>query len=304
MQIIPTPTGPIRRGYLLLDASNVDDETFDDLVPMVPCTPVLLSQSEHLMPRLIDVAALSSAQQDGLGDVLVRELNGNRPPVVCAWLDSPLDAEVANAKTLKRHLTRYLVGRDPVGDTVFWRYFDPRVFSILMNVFSAEQTQALLGPVRQWRFPWCRRWWSVSGTGLEPDLLLGNKPAWPSKNQWSNVENSELITSVFMRLQDTLPANQQLTDVACLQLQKTIHTTIQNARKYLHLDDQDALTEYALHVVRYGDDFRQHPKLASAWDELAQRRTNWSATISRLEDSDYRLLDKYSPIPPILQRSE
>lgn len=233
------------------------------------------------MPCLIDVAALSPAQQDGLGEVLLRELNGQRPPVVCAWLDCALDA-----KALSRHLARFLVGPGVDGVAVLWRYFDPRVFSLAMSMFSIEQTQALLGPVVEWRFPWCKRWWSVAGLGQEADPLLGITPAWPNEKQWCSFTNSALVASVLAKLQDAQAPGDLLTDAACLRLQRGIDASIQDARQRLHLSDKDALMEYALHCARYGEEFHLHPKLAGAWGELVQERINWSELIDKLDQRD------------------
>gem|GEM_PF-1559731 len=291
MLTIPLPSDPIRSGFLLIDASNLDDETFAEVLPMLHCTPATLIQSEQLMPRLIDVAALSAAQQDGLSDVLLRELNGERPPVVCAWLDCALDA-----KALARHLTRFLVGPGMDGAAVFWRYFDPRVFSLAVRVFSTEQTEALLGPITEWRFPWCKRWWSVSGPGREVDLLLGITPAWPSENQWRSLEHSALVARVLAKLQDQCEPGEPMTDAACLRLQRGIDAAMLDAKQRLHLSDNDDLMEYALHCMNYGEEFFRHPKLADAWPALAQGRINWGTLIALLDQNDYRLLNEYSEL--------
>lgn len=295
LTILP-PGEPIRSGYLLVDASNLEDETFAEALPMLKCTPATLAQSEQLMPLLIDVAALSSAQQDGLSAVLVHELDGQRPPVVCAWLDCPLEA-----KALARHLTRFLVGPGPKGALVFWRYFDPRVFSLAVSLFSTEQIQALLGPVVEWRFPWCQRWWSVSGPGLEADPLLGITPAWPNEKQWCSFEDSAPIACVLAELLDTQETRGRAADATCLCLQRGINVSMQDAKQRLFLSDKDELMEYALHCARYGEEFQLHPKLATAWGELKQGELSWSELIAQLNPNDYRLLDEYSEMQAILK---
>lgn len=262
---------------------------------MLSCTPSVLSQSEELMPRLIEVASLSPAQQDGLSDVLLRELNGQRPPVVCAWLACSLDA-----RALARHLTRFLVGPGMDGTLVFWRYFDPRVFSLAMTVFSVEQTHALLGPIVEWQFPWCQRWWGVSGPGREADPLLGIAPAWPSEKQWCSLEDSALIARVLATLQDTQEVG-DLTDAACLRLQREITVSVLDARQRWHLSDKDDLAEYALHCARYGKEFQLYPKLAPAWAGLVQGQGNWSELMAMLDKNDYRVLNEYSRMQALLK---
>lgn len=283
---------PVRTGYLLVEASNLDDETFAEALPMLNCTPSMLYQSEQLMPRLIDVAALSPPQQDGLSEVLLREANGQRPPVVCAWLACTL-----NAKALARHLSRFLVGPGIDGAPVVWRYFDPRVFSLAISLFSVDQIHALLGPVVEWRFPWCRRWWSVSGPGQEADALLGITPAWPSEKQWRGLEDSALIARVLAKLQDA-QATGDLTDAACQRLQRKLIDFVLEARQRWHLSDKDDLTEYALHCARYGKEFQLYPKLAPAWAGLAQGESSWSELMAMLDQNDYQLLSGYSQYQP------
>lgn len=259
MRPMPPPSEPIRTGYLLVDASNLDDETFADNLPMLPCTPAVLSNSDQLMPRLIDVAALAPAQQDGLSDVLLRELSEQRQPAVCAWLDCAIDADA-----LARHLSRYLVGPGPEGVQVFWRNFDPRVFSLTVALFSREQREALLGPVVEWRLPWCRRWWSVRGPGREADPLMGKTPAWPSAKQWAKLEYSDSIARVLATVQDARAPDDPLTNAACLRLQREIAASMQNASERLGLSDKDDLMEHALRHLREGEEHELSNQLAAS----------------------------------------
>jgi hypothetical protein len=296
MDTIIAPCGPIRTGWLLLDTSNLDDGTFAEAPPMLRCTPAALTQSDALMPCLIDVAALPPAQQDGLGEILLRELSGCRPPAVCAWLDC---APGIDADALARHLTRYLVGPGSGGAAVFWRYFDPRVFALAMHLFSTDQAAALIGPVVAWRFPWCRRWWSVSGSGREADPLQGVKPAWPGAEQWRSLDHSDLLARVLSKMIDLHESAGPPTNSTCLRWQRNIDAAMLFAKLKLGMTDKDDLAEYALHCVRYGEAFRRHPKLASAWTELAQGRGNWSELVATLDHTDYQLLDEDAQLQAI-----
>ncbi|NRR32617.1 DUF4123 domain-containing protein [Oxalobacteraceae bacterium] len=291
MLTITLPDDPIRTGYLLIEPFRLDEESFAGELPMLRCTPNCLLNSDELMPRLIDVAALSPEQQDGLGLVLRRELDGERLPVVCGWLDCPKDAEA-----LARHLIRYLLGPTPDGTQVLWRYYDPRIFSLTMRLFSPDQREALLGPVVAWRFPWCGRWWSVTGKGREADWLDHIEPAWPSAQQWFSLEHGGLVSRMLRKLQDVRDHTDPLTDEDCLRLSQEADVHLVYAKQHLHLSDKDDLMEYAQHCMRYGEAFRRHPKLVSAWPELARGETSWCELISMLDPQDYRFLDKYSEL--------
>jgi hypothetical protein len=283
---ISTPIEHVRTGFLLVDPSNLDDEMFSDAVPMLDCTPASMGQSAHLMPRLIDVAALSTKEQDGLQEILMRELQGERPPTVCAWLECATDAKV-----LARHVARFLIGPGPDGGPVYWRYFDPCVFVLVLQVFSNEQRQALLGPITEWRFAWCCRWWRVIGSEVTADPLLGRVPGWPTARQWRSLESTDSIARALPQALDCL-GGARSTDDVCLELLAKIDASILDARTRLHLSDSDDLVEYALQYARYGDRFQQHPKLSAAWGELAEGRISWSELVSMLNPDDYQALDR------------
>ncbi|WP_061937801.1 DUF4123 domain-containing protein [Collimonas pratensis] len=288
MQSIPPPGEVIRNGYLLIDASNIDDETFAEPLPMLRCTPGALANADDFTPRLIDVAALSLAQQADATAAMLRETDGDRPPAICAWLNSTFDAD-----TLKRHIARFLVGPGSDGGSVFWRYYDPRVFSLAMALFAPAQKEALLGPVTEWRFAWCRHWWSVAGPGRETDPLGGFKPAWPTDKQWSSLDHSELIAAVFAHIHDI---RGPLSPVDILGYQREIDLALAGGRQYLKLTEFDELIEYTLLSVRYGDAFLRHPKLNSAWTDLAQGKINWIDLQNLLDHNDYHKLNQQSQL--------
>lgn len=299
MQSIPTPSGPMTTGYLLIDPSNLDEETFAEALPMIDCVPAALSQSANLMPRLIDVAALSPAQKDGLSQVMSRELSGERPPIVCAWIECAQDV-----KSLVRNITRFLVGPGAAGTTVYWRYFDPRVFAVAIRAFSPDQTHVLLGAIAEWRFPWCHRWWSVVNSGGESDNLLGIGSVWPTQKQWCSFENSALTAGVMAKLFAIEEKGSLCDDTTCLRLLGEIDMSLLNARKNLSLHDHDEMGDYAFYSVLYGQRFQLHPKLTTAWDELAEGRLSWTELVSMLDADDYRQLDEFSEIRAMLRGVE
>jgi len=289
MQSISPPSEVIRNGYLLIDASNIDDETFAEPLPMLRCTPGLLSNADDLMPRLIDVASLSPEQQDDVTLALLRETTGNRPPVICAWLDSSTDIDA-----LARHVARFLVGPDSEGDSVFWRYYDPRVFSLAMTLFSPVQKEALLGPITSWRFPWCEHWWRVSGPGREIDPLGGCKSAWPTGKQWNSLNHSRLVAHVLLQMQIVSNKQSAMLPSECLRCQRGIDIALINGEQHLKLTDADELAEYALYSVRYGDAFLRHPKLDTAWTDLVHGKISWSDLQALLDSDDHRVLNQQS----------
>ncbi len=284
MSAIAPPQVPLRGGYVLIDRSNLESDTFAAPLPMLPCLPPILSRADDLMPCLIDVAALSSGQQDMLGQALLRGSDCEKPPALCGWLESAEDAA-----TVAGHIARFLVGPDASGGLVFWRYHDPRVMALTLSLFSPAQTEALLGPISAWRFVWCRRWWSATGSGRAVDPVSGYRPAWPGPEQWASLAHSELITDVLRRLQND---GGRLSDAQCLQCQRDIDRMLHHARSTLKLSKHEDLAEYAFDGMRYGEAFHRHPKLTAAWPGLAQAHISWSEVRALLNHSDYRALDQ------------
>lgn len=283
----PLPDAAMRTGFLLIDAANIDGESFNDL-PMIGCVHRLLANSDSLMPRLIDLAALTPPQQDGLVEARQRELTCERPPVICAWINTLLDASA-----LARNISRFLVGPGADNALVFWRYFDPRVFTLALAVFKPEQTQALLGGIMEWHFPWRGRWWRVGGHSREADSLKGIAPAWPTAIQWKSLENSSVMTRVLTQIQDVHGTQ---TDAVCLAQLLDIDVFILDARNRLQLEDESDLVGYSLMRWEYGSEFRHHPKLADAWDKLAGGSISWGELTTLLDENDYQAMNVRVPV--------
>lgn len=283
----PLPDAAMRTGFLLIDASNLD-ETFPHDMPMISCTPRLLTNSASLMPRLIDLAVLTPPQQEGLAEAFKRELIGEHPPVICAWIRTPLATG-----PLARNISRFLVGPREDSVSVFWRYFDPRVLVLALTIFEPEQTLALLGGILEWHFPWRGRWWHVFGPGREVAPLKGNAPAWPSAVQWKSLENCSVINRVQTQIED---ANGTQTDEACLEQLKDIDKFILDARSQLYLEDETDLAGYSWMQWRFGSEFRFNLKLVDAWNQLACGRISWGELMAVLDEQDFRSMKVCRPL--------
>ncbi|OXI32744.1 hypothetical protein CFB89_15795 [Burkholderia sp. AU16741] len=182
-------------GFLLVEPATLahvpDLAAFD----MRACTPRVLAHREELMPRLIDLAALDWEGRRIATERWQEEPEVERPPAICAWIDSAVDADA-----LAEHIARYLVGPGEDGQPVFWRYYDPRVLSLTLEVFDPTQLLALLGPVHEWCFAWAGHRWRIAGLGAEivqpDDQPLG----WPRPDQWPRINRSEIADRIRRRL--------------------------------------------------------------------------------------------------------
>jgi len=194
MQAVPDFSGTLTRGFLLIEPTTLVHMPELAELDMRSCTPRVLAHREELMPQLIDLAALDDHARRVATDCWMMETRVERPPVVCAWLDSEADADAVS-----EHIARYLVGPGAHGEPVFWRYHDPRVLALTFAIFDPTQRQALLGPIKAWQFAWAGHRWSVNSAGAgapDADRPLG----WPRPEQWTRIDRSEAADRVLRRL--------------------------------------------------------------------------------------------------------
>lgn len=194
MQAAPDFSGSLTHGFLLVEPAALVHVPELSALEMRPCTPRVLAHREELMPQLIDLAALNDEERAPATECWMAETHAERPPVVCAWLDSEADAD-----TIAEHVARHLVGPGADGEAVFWRYYDPRVLALTLAIFDPKQRLALLGPIRAWHFAWAGHRWSVTSSGAEAtgaDPPLG----WPRREQWPRVNCSAAADKVLRRL--------------------------------------------------------------------------------------------------------
>lgn len=283
MHAIALPAELITTGHVLVEPANLDPRSPLHDLPMQVCEVARLRDADELTPRLINISGLTAAQQEYLNTALRCAPHADEPPLLCAWLETEADPE-----RLMRALTRFLIGVGLDGRETYWRYYDPRVFTLTMHLFSDEQTRALLGPITQWRFPWCGHWWSVAGPGEEIEVLGGSRPAWPGTNQWSSLAHCDVLNSMLRALADKLAG---CTPPEILLYQRRADLALVRGRQVLKLSDPDELREYALHCLRYDNAFLDHPHLYEAWPALASGQIRWSALLQRLGPDDYRQME-------------
>ncbi|MGY6239297.1 DUF4123 domain-containing protein (plasmid) [Burkholderia ambifaria] len=281
MQAVPAPAEALTHGFLLIEPATLAHVPALGALDMRPCTPRVLAHREELMPRLIDVAALDEADQATVSESWDAETVGDRPPVVCAWLDSDLDGD-----SLVEHIARFLVGPGADGKPVFWRFYDPRVLALTLAIFDPVQRQALLGAIQSWQFVWAGHRWSIPGPGVATDLLYGHAPAWPRPDQWPRINRSDAATQVVDRLSDVPVQEAALLPAALDRL-------FSDAAQF-GLTQADDLADYAWHCVKYGSEFEQHPTLIDARRAIVDGRVTWPEIVSRFTLDELQQLEQSS----------
>lgn len=276
----PALSQPLLRGFLLVEPATAQYEPFLEAFAMHSCTPRVLAHREELMPRLIDVASLSSDAQVEVTKLWLAEANAERPPVICAWLDCDVGIE-----ELASHIAHYLVGPGANGKPVFWRYYDPRVLSLVTAVFDAQQRAALLGAIKEWQFAWAGHHWTISGPGSVRDESANDARGWPRSDQWPRIDRSNLKTRVVERLPDLSIEN-------AARLPSELDGIFCEVEQMGGLGDANELADYAWHCAYYGAEFTQHPRLMEAWPALARRDTTWFDVRATFTPQDFQALEK------------
>ncbi len=210
MQAAPDHQEVVTTGFLLVEPATLAHVPDLASLDMRACTPRVLAHREELMPRLIDLAALDLEGQRIATKRWQEEPEVDRPPAICAWIDSAADID-----TLAEHVARYLVGPGEGGRPVFWRYYDPRVLSLTLVVFDPSQRLALLGPVREWCFAWAGHRWRSAGLGADFVPLDDQASGWPRPDQWPRINRSEIADRIRRRL-PTLSVEQAAQSPAAL----------------------------------------------------------------------------------------
>ena len=195
MQAIPDHQELMTTGFLLVEPATLAHVPDLAALDMRACTPRVLAHREELMPRLIDLAALDLEGQRIAAERWQEEPEVERPPAICAWIDSAVDTDA-----LAEHIARYLVGPGEGGQPVFWRYYDPRVLSLTLAVFDPTQRLALLGPVHEWCFAWGGHRWRCAGLGAEIVQPDDQPSGWPRPDQWPRINRSDIADQIRRRL--------------------------------------------------------------------------------------------------------
>jgi hypothetical protein len=278
---IADPSADMTTGYWLIDIANFPTLSLTG-VRTISCVPPSLANVQELMPFLIAIADLSPMQWNDMTEMFRQQVAGQHPFAICGWLESDLEIE-----DLAEHIARFLSGPGPNGKGLLWRYFDPRVFSTAMALFSDRQREALLGPIKNWRFTWCRHWWRVSGPVRQSDRLSDFQIGWPMHEQWPSILQSQVLNRVLTKL----GTEKKLTHQECLRHQKTAIGYLDDCVSTLRLGDEDDQTEFVYLCVMYGAAYRRHAKLTTGWIALQRGEISWTDLRFQLDKADFERLD-------------
>ena len=260
------PSAEISSGYLLIDPLNLPRSLGCDPLPMRVCVPSDLTNIMSLLPGVVSIETLNVDQLLTVREIMELQTAGKHPWAICAVLVSDLEIE-----ELSKHVGSLLSVVDDEDHAVLWRFFDPRVFSLILAIYSAEQRAALLGPIREWRFAWRGHWWLASGKGISPNELRSFDVAWPTKAQWPLFRLSKLLDQVLLRIETDGPLDAS----DCLELQRQAIDFLKQAASEMNFSEPNEMIDYAFMCVKHGSAFLSHPQFKHAKAALASGELNW-----------------------------
>jgi len=152
--------------YALINPLQID-RRIAQLWPCEPIVPKELRGQEHLFPYLLRLGDMSAdARLAALDETVRYAREHDRLPF------SALLVSGAGPEHVRNQLARGLV-RKVDGESMLFRYYDPRVWSALTWILSAPQLDALLGPVQSWTAPSAKRgnWRTYESSGRGNDGL-------------------------------------------------------------------------------------------------------------------------------------
>lgn len=207
------------------------------------------------MPVLIDISSLDIEQRREISEMLELQRLGLSPPIICALLIT--DTEI---KEVAEQIGKFLSAIDEGGTPVYWRFFDPRVFSLIWVTFSAEQRSVLLGPIREWNFLWRGYWWSARKPQDGSDWNLRIENGFPTDDQWPTIKLGRILDQALLKIEDELKFSQD----DCLIFQSAAIALLFEAYKKLQLHEPDELIDYIFMGLKYSVNFTSHPALLAA----------------------------------------
>lgn len=268
MTPITDPTAEISSGYLLIDTLNLPRSLGCDPLPMRVCVPPDLTNIMNLLPGVVDIESLNADQLLTVREIMELQTTGRHPWAICGVLTSDL-----NIEELAKHIASLLSVVDDEDRAVLWRFFDPRVFSLLLTIYSPEQRNAVLGPVREWRFAWRGHWWLTSREGTTSNVLRSFDDAWPTNAQWPLLRLSRLLDQVLLRTEPDAP----LDAGDCLDMQRKAIVFLKQAAAEMNFSEPNEIIDYAFMCVKHGSAFLSHPQFKHAKPALASGDLNWWA---------------------------
>jgi len=274
LTVLSRPPAP-KLGYLVFDPINARGP----LLPGKLCVPVSMEKMRNALPLLVSVDSMQDGEREAINQMAMSELREEYPPYLCSWFGSEVSLDEVSG-----HMAQCLHVRSG-HDSVYWRWFDPRVFVVAAHVMDEDQIDSLLGPIDEWHFPWLGEWWCLARSGTVP-MITAQIRAVPREDQWHMLTCSARITTVIGRIRTSDLAPESKLSL----LAKTIEL-FEEAQSVYRIQKQDDQIDFATYGLRFGHHFFTHHRLVDVWGDFASGVICWSEFISHLSDDVLRQLE-------------
>ncbi len=268
------------KGFILLEPLNRPHFIDDAVLTGTPCTPYGLEKIEHLMPRLVDLQTISESDRELLRELYSDELKQVRPPFVCAWIESEM-----NADDLASFLAQSLVGTDR-SRRLIWRYYDPRVLTLAYDVLKSRQRNGLFQCVKRWVFPWASRWWRIEQDEVRSNSLGSEVRSWPDPTQWETIVRSDLVHRIHTEVLASRGLDAKVAPIIVRDIVNGMH----EAEVKLKLVDIVQQMEYARLATLFGNAFRLHSLLESLRPALINGQVTWTEFRDAVSEEEFNRL--------------
>lgn len=272
----------VNSGYILIESAHLAPQK---QLQTVTCLPYDLTNMGDLMPVLIDIASLDIEHRREISEMLELQRLGLSPPIVCAILIT--DTEI---KEVAEQIGKFLSAIDEEGTPVYWRFFDPRVFSLIWVTFSAEQRSVLLGSIQEWNFLWRGYWWSARNPQDGSDWNLRIEIGFPTDDQWPRIKLGRILDEVLLKVEDELKFSQD----DCLVFQNAAIARLLEASKKLQLHEPEELIDYIFMGLKYSESFTSHSELTAALKEISSGKLRWFSFKKTMDHNRLRTCERWN----------
>jgi hypothetical protein len=256
--------------HALINSAQTQPEYWEDLrgQPVVPLSH--WRGKDALFPLLVELR--DNEEKRALARRHERRWEAQEEtPYVMALFETPEPAEA-----LVEHLTRRMAVHRLNGRMDVLRYYDPYVFRNLLWLFTPEQMDQLLGPIKTWHWREPDGQWqhyerqSEDAPGLIPLRLTPEQ--WPTLLRMAELQNVARQLAWIGFINAWSPKTMQRADALLAQAR---------AQGLGSAEDRGL---YAQQALRFGRDIHQHPVLRDCLKQAVNATMSYCMACADLDD--------------------
>lgn len=212
--------------------------------------PDCLTKSAHLMPALVHLQQLSSAQWNEFLTGLCEAYKGNQQSSITILI-----ATQENPSELARHWKKLQIARPSPKRKVWLRLHDSRVLHQLLRILDSKQRRVLFGSAQAFSY-WIANGWTT--VVLDPDGTgRSASSVGPAGWDWTRIEQIGIVNRALYEA--------GIRDVHALAVQGALaEQLITRAQNHHGLSDKADVVEFTTRGLIYGATFDEHPRIGVA----------------------------------------